>query len=156
MRMQIVDDSILNGRLMTDDPLDIWKLAEYFPDDMQRPGEVDTVAVDPPKNFSGGLCKTLVDAVVLAAIVTVVKVTEFGLVFFDNLYTIVGAAPVHHDVLKIRVVLHQHRPEGRLNQMTIVEVRRNDADLRPCCFAMWGRIVDRLHPWPYRIVHDKT
>src|ERR1041385_2486777 len=105
-----MNDSILNGRLMSDDPLNLRKLAEYFPDDMQRPREIDIVAVEPSENFSRGFCKALVDAVILAAVFTVLEIGEFGgstdnsVVFFDNFDTIVGAASIHHDVLKIRVV----------------------------------------------------
>src|ERR1041384_2432911 len=113
--MNMLDNPILNGRWAPGDPLELGKIAEYFSDDGQRPREIDIVAVEPAENFARRLREAFIDCVVLTFVLTVLEIAELRLVFSDDLNAVVGAVAVDDNVFEIRIILHQHGPEGCLD-----------------------------------------
>ena len=53
------------------------------------------------------------------------------LVLLNDFHALVGAPPIHHDVLQIRIPLQEHRANRLFDELPLVVAGRDDADLGP-------------------------
>ncbi len=102
---------------------------EEIADGGQRAGGIQIVRIEPAENFAGGLRKTLVDGVRLTAIRSG-NPAKARVVFFEYIDGAVGRAAVHHQVLKIGIILPQNARDRRLNMRGMVKRRGDDGNGR--------------------------